>query len=335
MPSYPPQPKRLAGSASEPTLVTRGSRQFVRSAGPSEGGDGDALDAMTRPGRSGLPNMESSLAQMTSHALYQMPSHSSQYVEPEDLEPGPGTYDLPGAIGSQLLSDKESFRQSSITAKHDRSWAKVMISKDHLNALKARDTPGPGTYIPELVPTQARVRFGSGKRQSFSDNSFRAPGPVYEVTGNPEETKVNIRFGKAPRDRKETSLADTGPGQYETKTVFDGGHLAKSFGASHRAYDKVRFPGSERMNIGMASPGPGAAKPFNNDGHVTSFGRAERLPTNQASKRSPGPGAYENHERPNPFSRNVSCYSFGRPPAKGRMNWKQMRMYENSVWGMQ
>lgn len=271
---------------------------------------------------------------MSSHALYQMPSQSSQYIEVEDLEPGPGTYDVPTSLGHQLLSGKESFRQTSLMAKHDKSWAKVMISKDHLSSLKARDTPGPGTYQPQLLNSHARVRFGSGKRPSFHDNTFRSPGAVYDVCGDPENTKANIRFGKAQRFHQESALADTGPGQYENKTVFDGANLAKSFGASHRAYDRVRFPGSERMNIGMASPGPGTAKPFNNDGHAPSFSKAERLPKPEG-RRAPGPGAYENHERPYPFSRNQSCYSFGRPPAKGRMNWKQMGMFQNSVWGMQ
>lgn len=275
----------------------------------------------------------------TALALYASPSYSSLYVDPEDLEPGPGTYDRHSGLGFQHESTKESMPQVSLTAKHDKSWAKVMITKDHLNVLKARDTPGPGTYKPTGVSTQARVRFGTSKRPPLNDTHFRAPGPVYETRTVPDEPPVNIRFGKANRFERDgealsQSLGSTGPGQYEASTSFDGVRLAKSFGASMRAYDKVKFPGSDRLNVGRESPGPGAAQPFENKGVSLSFGRAERLPANNAAKRAPGPGAYENHQRPYPFSRSQSTYSFGRPHARGRLNWTKMRHLQNSLWGM-
>merc|ERR1719203_623036 len=145
-----------------------------------------------------------------------------------------------------------------------------MISKDHLSTLMARGTPGPGSYQPELVNSQSRVRFGTSKRRGLSDTTFRAPGPVYETTGSPRAPKT-IKFGKANRfDTDNSSLSKllgcTGPGQYEVPTVFDGQRLSKSFGASHRAYDRVRFPGSDRIEVGRASPGPGAMQPYKNDG---------------------------------------------------------------------
>uniref|UniRef100_A0A7S1R9J1 Uncharacterized protein n=1 Tax=Alexandrium catenella TaxID=2925 RepID=A0A7S1R9J1_ALECA len=272
-------------------------------------------------------------------ALYATPSYSSLYVEPEDLEPGPGAYDVSGTFGQQQLSTKHSYPSSSLTAKHDRAWAKTMITKDHLSVLIARGTPGPGSYDPEASQTQARVRFGTARRRGLSDTRFRAPGPVYEVTGDPDSPPAQVKFGKASRfDRDCESLSkalgSTGPGQYETPTIFDGANLAKSFGASHRAYDRVRFPGSERMEIGRASPGPGAARAFENSGKGSSFGRAERLPGSGAAKRAPGPGAYENHERPSPFSRSQSVYSFGRPHPRGRINWRQMQHLSNSVFGI-
>ena len=61
------------------------------------------------------------------------------------------------------------------------------------------------------------------------------------------------------------ALASAGPGQYEVSTVFDGVNQAKSFGASHRAYDSVRFPGGDKQFLCTASPGPGASRPFQND----------------------------------------------------------------------
>jgi hypothetical protein len=272
-------------------------------------------------------------------ALYAVPSYASIYTEPEDLEPGPGTYDLPGSIGHQHLSTCHSQPSSSLTAKHDKSWAKIMITKDHLVALQARGTPGPGTYIPALVESQSRVRFGTSKRRPMSDTSFKAPGPVYDITGNPDNPPQHIKFSKANRFERDgeslsKALGSTGPGQYELDSVFDGTHgLQKSFGASHRAYDRVRFPGCERQEFGRASPGPGAAQAFQNSGKGCGFGREERLKSIE-NKRAPGPGAYDSHERAYPHSRNQSVYSFGRPQAKGRIDWKQMRYLNNSVWGM-
>lgn len=270
--------------------------------------------------------------------LYANPSFSSMYTEPEDLEPGPGSYDVPQSFGYQHLSTHMSQPCSSLTAKHDKSWAKVMISKDHLSVLMGRGTPGPGTYVPELVQSQARVSFGTAKRRGLSNTSFRAPGPVYDLPSNTEAPK-SIKFGKANRfdtDNQNLSkmLGSTGPGQYEVSGSFDGQRLAKSFGASHRAYDRVRFPGSDRVGIGRNSPGPGCLQPFQNNGKANAFGRAERLPTDNSGKRAPGPGAYDNHEKPTPDSRNQACFSFGRPPARPRVDWKQMLHHHNSCWGV-
>lgn len=270
--------------------------------------------------------------------LYAQPSYSALYTDAEDADPGPGTYEVPQGHGHQQLSHHHSQPSQSLTAKHDKSWAKVMISKDHLTAIMARGTPGPGSYAPEAVPTQARVRFGTSRRRALSDSTFKAPGPIYCLDESVEPEK-SVKFSKAERfDRNNEGLSkmlgSTGPGQYEVSTVFDGQRLSKSFGASHRAYDRVRFPGSDRIEIGRASPGPGSLQPFQNSGKANAFGRAERLPLDNSGKRAPGPGAYS-HDKRNPATRTQSCFSFGKPHAKGRMDWKQMKALGNSTWGVQ
>jgi hypothetical protein len=322
------QPRKLGASASDPALsVSRHASQEL---------------SATRPGNKSAGG-PSQTVNASSLALYAAPSFSSLYVDPEDLEPGPGAYDIPQSVGYQIQSTKESQPLISLTAKHDRSWAKVMITKDHLAVLKARDTPGPGTYKPPAsggVESQARVRFGSSKRKPINDTNFRAPGPLYEVRTCPDDCPKNIRFTKANRFERDgealsNSLGSTGPGQYEESIrAIDGNRLAKSFGASHRAYDKVRFPGSEREFIGRNSPGPGACMPYQNTASTIGFTRAERLPgESQESRRKPGPGHYEVHEKPYPFSRSQSVYSFGRPQARGRLNWSKMRNFTNTTWG--
>jgi len=318
--SKPAQPRKLGASASDPALsVIKHASQEL---------------SATRPGNksAGGPSQTVSTSAL---ALYAAPSFSSLYVDPEDLEPGPGAYDLHGSIGYQHESTKESQPLISLTAKHDRSWAKVMITKNHLEILKARDTPGPGTYKPSGgVESQARVRFGSSQRKPLCDTHFRAPGPVYEVRGEPDAVP-NVRFSKANRFERDgealsNSLGSTGPGQYEQTGGFDGVRLAKSFGASNRAYDKVRFPGSDRLMVGRESPGPGALQPYQNTASSVSFTRAGR---SEKSSSGPGPGHYEQHEKPYPVSRSQSVYSFGRPHARGRLNWGKMRHFNNTTWG--
>lgn len=280
---------------------------------------------------------QASFGESASVALYAVPSYSSLYPDPQDLEPGPGTYDLPGGCGQQYESTKDTLPLISLTAKHDRSWARVMISKDHNEVFKCRCTPGPGNYKPALPATQARVRIGTGKRKPLNDTNFRAPGPVYEVRTNPDEPSAQVRFGKADRfsggQSLSAQLSSAGPGQYEVSTVFDGVNLAKSFGASHRAYDSVRFPGGDKQFQCTASPGPGASRPFQNDAVQMSFGRQERLPSNKGAK-APGPGTYDNHLRQYPFSKNMSTYSFGRPQPRGRLDWSQLAKLQNSTWGL-
>lgn len=143
-------------------------------------GWGSTQNSVTRPGRHQLPvtGNSATFGASASVALYATPSYSSLYVEPEDLEPGPGTYDIPVCLGTQTLSTKDSAPHVSITAKHDKSWAKVLISKDHSDAFKCRDTPGPGTYIPgEPNPTQQRVRFGTGQRKPLNDTKLPRSWP--------------------------------------------------------------------------------------------------------------------------------------------------------------
>ncbi|CAJ1430416.1 unnamed protein product [Effrenium voratum] len=140
------------------------------------------------------------------------------------------------------------------------------------------------------------------------------------------------RFALDDRSLAE-SLGSTGPGQYEVKGSVDVAGKGRSFGASHRAYDKVRFPGGEKEGQGRASAGPGPPLPYALTRGV-SFARAERLPGDR-NERAPGPGAYEVHDKPNPDMKTRSTYSFGRPSARGRIDFKSMRMLQSSsLWGI-
>merc|ERR1719453_1800909 len=138
----------------------------------------------------------SSIAQFPS--LYATPSYCSLFAEPEDPEPGPGAYEVLSSIGRQPQSTKDSGPQSSLTAKHSKAWSKVLISKHHNQELLCRDSPAAGTYDPELVKTQASVKFGTGKRDPVGDLKARSPGPIYDLRGRPEVSH-DVKFGQDDR----------------------------------------------------------------------------------------------------------------------------------------
>lgn len=278
-------------------------------------------------------------------ALYNTPSYASLYADVEDLEPGPGSYDVPPGLGVQHESMKNTIPAISLTARHQKSWSKVLITKDHLQELRARDTPGPGSYQPSHLATEQSVRFGTSKRRPLNDTTNGAPGPaLYNTRGDitTDGGMGRIKFGKAGRFAQDAveaaSIVQTWPGQYESGTVFDGLRLSKSFGVSHRAYDKVRFPGADRLMYGRLSPGPGPYRPYQPGGREYSFSKANRLGMADQG-RGPGPGQYDNHERPPPDSRNRPVNSFGKPSAKSRLSWQGMRNHGNgerasTTWGV-
>merc|ERR1719262_1611687 len=96
-------------------------------------------------------------------ALYNTPSYASLYADVEDLEPGPGSYDVPPGMGVQHESMKHTIPAVSLTARHQKAWSKVLITKDHLQELMARDTPGPGATS---QPTWTRSRASASAPRS-------------------------------------------------------------------------------------------------------------------------------------------------------------------------
>lgn len=287
----------------------------------------------------------SSVAQFPS--LYATPSYCSLFAEPEDPEPGPGAYEVLSSIGRQPESTKASGPQSSLTAKHSKAWSKVLISKHHNQELLCRDSPAAGTYDPVAIKTQAAVKFGTGKRTPVGDFKERSPGPVYDLRGRPD-VDFNVKFGQDDRFKADGEPT-LGPGTYEALTSFDGTRLAKTFGVSYKSYAKVRTPGFERELYGRESPGPGAFRldfgrnlPQHTFSGVRSFPRADRMPHRKRGVRVPGPGTY-NHADVLEVAkcscasseiRNVPCRTFGKPSTKPRLDFKAMRIFDNSTWGL-
>lgn len=259
----------------------------------------------------------SALAQsaLANSALYGSKSYSALFSDPECYDPGPGQYELPGGFGYQMESHKESMNSKTIAPKNSDGWSKVLISKDHMAELLARGTPGPGSYTPSHVTSQASVRFGTSQRPN-PNGPGESPGPVYDVRGGPQEFSQNVKFGRDERFDMAPSEGEVGPGQYTAHTQFDGNKMAKSFGISHRAYDKVKMPGSERQFRGRTSPGPGNFQPFVAGGRNFSFPKSNR-PEMRSDSNPVGPGAYGLATN----KKSVSSYSFGKPSCSSRLSW--------------
>ncbi|CAD7962933.1 unnamed protein product [Amoebophrya sp. A120] len=252
-------------------------------------------------------------------SLYGAPSYASIFSEPVDFEPGPGQYDVPGSIGQQAQSKDETFPSVSILAKHASSWSKVYISKQH--AIKARDTPGPGSYLPQIQPSESSVRFGTAVRKEIS-YATPSPGPVYDIRRSASDSNFGAgKFNMDDRWRGHTEFGATGPGQYNLEASFDGTKgLSKTFATGHRAYDKVRFPGCDRVNLGRTSPGPGQFRNWQPSARRCAFPRSLRKPLYDSGsvEASVGPGSYTIDS----VLRKTS-HGFGKPSVSARLSWKK------------
>eukprot|EP00392_Amoebophrya_sp_AT5.2_P006663 g6675.t1 len=218
-------------------------------------------------------------------------------------------------LATAAQSKDETFPSVSILAKHASSWSKVYISKGH--AIKARDTPGPGSYMPALQPSESSVRFGTAVRKEISYET-PSPGPVYDIRRSASDSNFGAgKFSLDDRWRGHTEFGATGPGQYNQEATFDGTKgMRKSFAVGHRAYDRVRFPGCDRVNLGRQSPGPGQFRHWQPGQRRCAFPRSQRKPLYDGGSvgASVGPGSYSIDS-----ALRQTSYGFGKPSVRARI----------------
>jgi hypothetical protein len=187
------------------------------------------------------------------------------------------------------------------------------------------------THDKKLKPSQ-----GNGMTQG--------PGKFYNVredVGQPAQgRKPNVQFGKSQRFWVPGEHLTIGPGQYQHKSTLEAGRKAKSFGASVRAYDHVKYQDGELSFKGRNSPGPGPYRQdFGKDCISHPMGLAKKLPRVKLSDTpdSMGPGYYSvtNLKRGVESSDNQSGgVSFGRPRRKKhRFDFKKLGQCGNRVFG--
>ncbi|CAD7924687.1 unnamed protein product [Amoebophrya sp. A120] len=275
--------------------------------------------------------------------LYSTASFSQTYSMEADDDPGPGTYDVTdasAALGPQFSSMKHTAPRVPILEKHESSWAKVFISRAASDAAgRAKETPGPGTYAVQVesIPATTGVRFGHAARPEPGYTSD-GPGPIYDVRGNPREQGVSAfsasdRWASGPSDR-----SYLGPGEYGAGESFTGRmRKAKSFAEGRDKWEKVVFPGCEKVFLGRASLGPGKCHAFQTGGKTAPFCKAGREGPGgmwEGLKRKgeiPGPGAYKVGGPKHSIFNSKSAFNFGKPPPAARLNWKR-QVYETASW---
>lgn len=280
---------------------------------------------------------ESSLRKSTQ---IQMPSMAMLYEDPADNEPGPGTYALPSAIGTQPSSTKQSAPSPPMLAKNAHSWSKVFMSKYQQSVFLCRDSPG-AVYNPKLPKQTRNVRFGRGaERAPKGMYNTDSPGPVYEVVGEPGKHAKVATFGVG--NRKNFLCGDphidVAPGEYDPPSCFDGEHLAKSFGISYDEYG----PTAKEL-LGRESPGPGLyTENFGKNLPQYRFsGRAKMgkgLRPQPKRSQNPPPGAYEithySVAKPKCVDSqvwNYPAHNWGKPSMRGRFDFKMSRAWSEGL----
>lgn len=270
-------------------------------------------------------NHSSSSEECPSHAamfksLYGSKSMASLSAPPMDDEPGPGSYEFMPGFGVQFESQKWTGPAQSFKG---RQSSKVLISKHHLADLRSRDTPGAGTYQPQIAFSSKGIgRFAQAKR---TDNlKYNSPGPIYDQA-LPASAKIPVSFTKSDRFSKEIPLNTVvGPGEYESGTQFDGSYMGKSFGMS--------WPKSSN---GDSSPGPYVYNAeFGTEAHSHAFARSLR-PAGPR-KLGPGPGTYDPMVNSESHRLAKPVCSFGSKPSKPkpRLDFKTLARHTHTTWGL-
>lgn len=281
--------------------------------------------------------------------LYSQSSYSSLYDHDHkfgqtnrfiDLNevPGPNHYRCQEAMGQQIKSSCETAPSICIPSKNSESWSKVFVSKEQSEASgRSRYTPGPGTYespdgISVSLKTKLGISFGTSERPKpgFTTPS---PGPIYDVRHNFDVPTTG--FSKGDRFASSGHSGDsTGPfgSSAPLPGALDPNRLAKSFAAGRDAWEKVVFPGCEKVFRGRACDVVGQYKPYEiRLARKEAFSKAVRKGLNAYEEKAPGPGQYSVIGRTNESVRTKPCHSFGKPPEKARLNWGRQGR-ETATW---
>jgi hypothetical protein len=253
-------------------------------------------------------------------------------------------------FGKQFASNFATTPQWSLTSKHDKSWAKVLITPEHNKVNFGKQSPG-AIYSPKeefgVHPEHSNWVRDKKLKPTQGNGMTQGPDAFYDVRQSnycspPQGKNLKTTYGSSERfpDVRDPGI---GPGQYQHKSSIQAGLKAKSFGTSFRAYDKVMVPGefgTAREFRGRASPGPGPYRQdFGKDSLAFQMSLDKKLKPVKLSDTpiTMGPGYYapEKVKRGVLSSENTSGgVSFGKPRRKKhRFDFKRLGQCGNRVFG--
>jgi hypothetical protein len=250
-------------------------------------------------------------------------------------------------MGVQFASNYATTPQWSLTAKHDKSWNKVLITPEHNKVNFGKQSPG-AIYHPkeEFAAHPAKSVWGTDKKLKPTQGNGLTQGPdaFYEVRQKdyfspPQGKNLKTSYGTSERfpDVRDPGI---GPGQYQHKSSLEAGRKAKSFGTSVRAYDRVWYQDSTENFRGRCSPGPGPYRQdFGKDSLAFQMSLAPKLQPVKLSDtpQTMGPGYYapEKVKKGVQSSENMSGgAAFGKPRRKKhRFDFKRLGQCGNRVFG--
>jgi len=212
--------------------------------------------------------------------------------------PGPGTYQLPGALkmksGFTILGRhpiKANGTEVPAPNKYKQSIDPLRQTAPSFRIPQAprKDLiegspgyPGPGAYNRDELGSSKGTRIGTSMRSNFTEAAKRNPGPgQYEVNGNIGNNS-KYSMGVKPQAKKVNEVMP-GPGEYEP---FGSVYLEKNNGAI--------IGTSERppLNNTAPTPGPGMYDTRTNiGGYKSKIGSSRRVPLAKVND-EPGPGYY-------------------------------------------
>ncbi|KAF4672145.1 hypothetical protein FOL47_000862 [Perkinsus chesapeaki] len=260
--------------------------------------------------------------------------------------PGVGTYD---SDGSTLRKDKGV--TFAISRRPDLSTQL---------GVGDRESPGPG-YVDirdKYVDGNVALKPSSSVAFSFSNRfSKGAPnglmvgpgqyGDVGETAINPKRLCKSFSVGHRAYDKvkrpgceeENKGRASRGPGPPLWRDIIKEGSKAHSFGRADRFAVAVGSKSAPSLRESARLPGPGQYRPEDVRTCIAMKSRkpfgdypVERGSKEVGGRSLPGPGWLKESRLAD--VRNPSTTKFGKPPIKGRLNFRALLICKDRVWGV-
>jgi hypothetical protein len=198
---------------------------------------------------------------------------------------------------------------------------RIFVSKKHVADVVGLDVPGAGSYLLDQKQMSTlgtkTMKIGTSQRadliRSLGVDPKGSPGPfAYTLpstfdadgraaSGAAKGTK-DKGFGTSLRFPSDKGQLSVGPGQYHRRdhSALSRG-TGKTFGVSHRSYDKVKQPTHDGQ-LGAVSEGPGPPlwediEQSGSRANSVPRDRRFRSPVDRERNAVPGPGSYDRNER--------------------------------------